>query len=61
MWEYNRYEVKFDSAEILVDKLNVLGKDNWEIIYYTEKKPEKFGDKYEIVVFVKRLKPASHE
>jgi hypothetical protein len=60
-WEYDRVEIKFKLVKDLIDELNILGADDWEIIHYEEKKPKKFGDDYESIIIVKRLKPACHE
>jgi len=60
-WEYDRQRIEFNKVMDLLDKLNALGADGWEIISYEEKKPEKFGDNYESIIIVKRLKPACHE
>ena len=57
-WEYDRRRIEFDKVQSLLDELNALGADDWEIISYEEKKPEKFGGKYESIIIVKRLKPA---
>ena len=56
MWEYDR--ISFEAKTILqiVDNLNKLGAENWEIIYYDEKKPEKYGLPYNVILLVKRLK-----
>lgn len=58
MWEYNRFEIKHNNISELVNELNKLGAENWEIIYYVEKKPEKFGDHWISTILTKRLKPA---
>jgi hypothetical protein len=55
-WEYDRIEVKFKLVQELIDELNKLGANGWEIIHYEEKKPKKFGDNYETIVIVKRFK-----
>jgi len=57
-WEYDRRKIEFNKVQSLLDELNTLGADGWEIISYEEKKPEKFGGKYESIIIVKRLKPA---
>lgn len=56
MWEYDRFTFKNNTIRELVDELNKLGVDNWEIIYYTEEKPPKFGEKWVCTVLGKRLK-----
>lgn len=58
MWEYCRFEFKTDTINELIIKLNKLGDENWEIIHYEEQKPKKFGEHYEIIIILKRLKPA---
>jgi len=58
MWEYNRVEIKFKFAKELIDNLNKLGEENWDIIYYNETKPPKFGDDWIAIVLTKRKKPA---
>jgi len=55
MFEYNRFEFKFNKNE-LADKLNFFGDDNWEVIHYEEEKPMKFGGNYNCIIIVKRLK-----
>ena len=57
-WEYDRRKIEFDKVQSLLNELNTLGADGWEIISYEEKKPKKFGDNYESIVLFKRLKPA---
>ena len=57
MWEYDRFEVKYESPNQLVKQLNEFGKENWEIISYNEIEPKKFGDN-KLIIIVKRLKPA---
>jgi hypothetical protein len=59
-WEYDRKKIEFGKEADLIEKLNTLGADGWEIIHYEEKKPEKFGGKYESIIIVKRLKPACY-
>ena len=58
MWEYNRFEFKFKIIKELIDELNKIGTENWEVIYYKETKPPKFGGDWITVIIVKRLKPA---
>jgi len=58
MWEYNRFEFKFKIIKELIDELNKIGTENWEVIYYQETKPPKFGGDWITVIIVKRLKPA---
>ena len=56
MWEYKRINIKFVVYRELVDELNENGSDGWEVIFYEEKKPEKFGDKYNAKILFKKLK-----
>jgi len=56
-YEYNRIKIEFALVNELLEELNTLGELEWEIIHYEEKKPEKFGDKYQVLVIVKRIKP----
>jgi len=58
MWEYNRFEFKYKLISELIDELNKIGKDNWEVIHYEENKPPKFGEDWISIVIVKRFKPA---
>ena len=57
-WEYDRIEIKFTAAHQIATRLNELGTKEWEIIYYTEDKPKKFGAEGTVIIIVKRLKPA---
>ena len=61
MWEYDRLKIVFEKVQELLDKLNTLGADGWEIIYYEEKKPAKVGDKYESIVLFKKEKSCNQE
>jgi hypothetical protein len=56
MWEYKRTDIKFRTYSELIDILNKEGSEEWEIAYYVEEKPEKFGDDYISRVLFKRLK-----
>ena len=56
MWEYDRKIIEFKTVKDLLNELNTLGADNWEIISYEETKPKKFGEKRESIVIAKRLK-----
>ena len=60
-YEYDRIKIEFDKVQSLLDRMNELGADGWEVIHYEEKKPEKFGDKYESIVLFKRLKSCVQE
>jgi len=56
MWEYNRIVIKFKLIKDLLNELNGLGADNWEIISYEEIRPKKFNDDYESIILLKRKK-----
>jgi len=60
-WIYDRLKIEFEKAQELLDKLNELGKDGWEIIHYEEKKPEKFGGKTESIILIKKEKSCNQE
>jgi len=53
-WKYDRVKVEFGLVSELTEKLNELGANGWEIVYYNETKPPKFGEKYETVVLIKK-------
>lgn len=55
MWEYKRIEFSVSIYGEIEKILNENGQNNWEVIYYTEKKPNKFGDDIELIVIYKRL------
>lgn len=54
MWEYNRLNVKIKIISELIEYMNNLGRNGWEIFYYNEIKPDKFGSPYKITLIVKR-------
>jgi hypothetical protein len=53
-WKYDRFEIEFGLVSELTQRLNELGADGWEVIYYSETKPPKFGEKYKVVVLIKK-------
>jgi len=53
-WGYDRIEMEFGLVSELTEKLNELGADGWEVIYYSETKPAKFGEKSKAVVLIKK-------
>jgi len=53
-WEYERLETEFGLVRELTEKLNEFGKDGWEVIYYNETPPAKFGDKHKVIVLIKK-------
>jgi hypothetical protein len=55
-WEYDREKIEFDYTKDLIDKLNELGNQGWEVIHYDETPPPKFGDRYEAIVLMKKQK-----
>lgn len=54
MWEYDRIEFEAKLFSEIINNMNNLGLEGWEIIYYNEKKPEKFGLPYNIIIIAKR-------
>jgi len=56
MWEYKRNDVKFRSYSELTEALNNEGRDNWEVIHYSEDKPEKYGSDINAKILLKRYK-----
>lgn len=61
MWEYNRVVIQFKTVQELLNKLNILGADNWEIISYEETKSKKFDKKTETIILMKKQKPCTKE
>lgn len=60
MWEYNKFVFKYENSNKLVENLNEIGDNNWEIISVNEKKPKKYGEDWECEVLVKRLKETTN-
>ena len=56
MWEYNRLDLSLHLIKDINEELNKLGEQDWEIVYYREDKPEKFGAPYKIKILLKRRK-----
>ena len=56
MWEYKRKDYKFSLYHELIEALNIEGNDNWEVVFYSEERPEKFGREFQARVLFKRLK-----
>ncbi len=56
MWEYKRTDIKFRQFSDLIEKLNIEGENGWEIIYYDEEKPEKYGNEFYAKILFKKLK-----
>jgi len=56
MWEYKRKDIRFKHYSELIDNLNEEGNNNWEIIYYLEEKPEKYGNDFYAKALFKRIK-----
>jgi len=61
MWEYNRIKIEFNLVQDLLDELNKFGADGWEIVWYEETKPKKFGGKFESIVLFKKEKTCTTE
>ena len=59
MWEYDYIEFQYETKNELIEKLNQLGKENWEIIDFIEIEPKKFGEKFICKIIVKRKKRIS--
>jgi len=60
-WEYDRRTINFKSAQALLEGLNALGASGWEIIWYKETKPKRFGDEFESIVLIKKMKSCTKE
>lgn len=56
MWEYKRECFSVNTNKELNDVLSKIGSENWEIVYYDEIKPKKFGDNIELTIVLKRNK-----
>ena len=56
MWEYKREEFEFQKTVDLERQLNERGEKGWEIIYYQETKPLKFGEKIKTIVLFKKIR-----
>jgi len=56
MWEYKRNDYKIKTYGELIEILNTEGIENWEVIYYHEEKPVRYGNLFQIIVLFKRLK-----
>lgn len=56
MWEYLRKEIGYKLISDINEELNILGADNWEIIYYQESPAEKFGGTMFVKLLLKRNK-----
>lgn len=56
MWEYDRVEIKTPTIAGIINEMNVLGANGWEIINYNESTPKKLGDNWICIVILKRLK-----
>ncbi len=56
MWEYNRFTKEIIKISDLIDFMNELGSNNWEIIYYNETKEKKINSPYIITIIAKKNK-----
>jgi len=54
MWEYDRVVIKFKQNDELLERINHLGANGWEIISYIENTPKKFSDSWESTILIKR-------
>lgn len=55
MWEYKREQLSLSTYGEIEMILNKNGLDNWEVIFYNEKKPDKYGENIELIIIYKRL------
>ena len=56
MWEYKRMDIKFNHFYELIQEMNKEGIENWEVSYYHELTPEKFGEQFVAKILFKRIK-----
>ena len=56
MYKYKRVEYKLKFYGEVDTQLNMEGKNGWEVIYYNEQKPKKFGEDIILTVLYKRKK-----
>ncbi len=56
MWEYWRKEIRYRVMSEVNEELNILGADNWEVIYYQENPAEKYGGYSSAKILLKRQK-----
>lgn len=52
--EYKRLKYELKSEYEVDDILNNEGKDGWDVVYYNETKPPKFGDPFKLIVVYKK-------
>lgn len=56
MWEYKKSSLEFRNNIDLTEFLNNEGRNDWEIIFYEEKKTTEFSRYYMVNVLFKRQK-----
>jgi len=58
MWEFKRveYSIHIDTIVDMMKKINKMGGDGWDIVYYNEEKCKNFDSTVKIVVLYKKLK-----
>jgi len=56
MWEYKRTYITYKSNSELEEKLNELGNENWDVIYYFEVPSEKYEVRRDVEILAKRPK-----
>lgn len=54
--EYKFLELKIKDRNLLTEELNQLGLNGWDVIYYGEIPPDKFGKEWKITILLKRQK-----
>lgn len=57
MWKFERLELKNTMIQNIMKELSKYGNDGWELIYYNEKTPSKFGDDYIVITILKKFIP----
>jgi predicted type IV restriction endonuclease len=55
-WEYKSIETKTPVKQILIEELNQLGSEGWDVVNYNEIAPDKFGGDWKFNVLLKRQK-----
>jgi hypothetical protein len=58
-FEYKTIDTKYPDKYKIVEELNTLGSEGWEVVNYKEQQPEKFGGEWKYNVLLKRAKPST--
>lgn len=53
-WQYKFEVIKTAKKNMLIQKLNELGSEGWEIVHYNENPPIKFGEEIIYNILLKR-------